>query len=142
MGIFEDVAELQTQMAAVQSDLTSMQSDIDTLANDSGWINLTLEDGWTMNDYTAEVPQYRKIGKIVMLRGLVNATAAADRKVATLPEGFRPISGWYNRYNSVLNQSDYVNVQINPNGDILDYNKTTSVGRAFVCLSNIVFMAN
>ena len=157
MGIFEDVEALKTQMATAQENIATLQDDVSTLQNglssaqeiitalqtattDSGWLNLTLNTGWSMNDYTSEVPQYRKIGKVVMLRGLVNATAAADRIIATLPEGYRPASGWYNRYNSVLNQSEYANVQVNANGEIMDYTKTTSVGRGYLSLNNIVFM--
>ena len=108
--------------------------------NDTGWINMTLNSGWTMNDYTSEVPQYRKIGDIVYLRGLVNATTAAGNIIATLPEGYRP-AGYFNRFACALNQTDKVNVQINANGVINDYQKGTN-GRAFLSLSGISFIAD
>lgn len=108
--------------------------------NDSGWINLTLNSGWTMNDYAAEVPQYRKIGKIVYLRGLVNATTAAGNIIATLPAGFRP-SGYFNRFPAALNQGEFAMIQINANGQINDYTKGTK-GRGFLSLNGISFISD
>lgn len=108
--------------------------------NDTGWINLTLNDGWTMGDYASEVPQYRKIGNIVYLRGLVNATTAAGNIIATLPQGFRP-AGYFNRFACALNQTDKVNVQVNANGLINDYQKGTN-GRTFLSLNGISFPAD
>jgi hypothetical protein len=108
--------------------------------NDSGWINLTLNTGWSMDDYASEVPQYRKIGNIVYLRGLVNATTAAGNILATLPQGFRP-SGYFNRFVCSLNQSDNAVVQINANGQINDHQKG-SKSRMFLSLNGISFVAD
>lgn len=105
--------------------------------NDTGWINLTLNSGWSMNDYEAEKPQYRKIGKVVYLRGLVNATAAAAGILATLPAGFRP-AGYFNRFVCSLNQVDNAIVQINANGVINDHQKG-SKSRMFLSLNGISF---
>ena len=108
--------------------------------NDSGWINLTLNSGWTMNDYASEIPQYRKIGNIVYLRGLVNATTAAGNIIATLPAGYRP-AGYFNRFVCSLNQSDNAVVQINANGQINDHQKG-SKSRMFLSLNGISFVAD
>lgn len=142
-SIYDDVEQLQADVSQLQSDMTQVQADITALQGaqqDSGWINLTLNTGWTMNDYAAEVPQYRKIGKTVYLRGLVNATAAASSIIATLPAGYRP-SGYFNRFACALNQGEFVMIQINANGQINDYGKGTS-GRAFLSLNGISFPAD
>lgn len=109
--------------------------------NDSGWIDLPLNAGWTMNDYDTEKPQYRKVGKVVMLRGLVNATSEAGNLISTLPAGFRPI-GYYNRWDCSLGAAnERVNVQVNLSGEIADWNKGTST-RMFLCLNGISFLVD
>ena len=108
--------------------------------NDTGWVNMTLNTGWTMNDYASELPQYRKIGNIVYLRGLINATSAAGTIITTLPNGFRP-SGYFNRFVCSLNQSDNAIVQINANGQINDHQKGTK-SRMFLSLNGISFIAD
>lgn len=110
--------------------------------NDSGWIDLPLNTGWTMNDYDTEKPQYRKVGKVVMLRGLVNATSAAGNEIATLPSGFRPNKGYYNRWDCALGAAnERVNVQVNTSGQIADWNKGTNT-RMFLCLNGISFLVD
>lgn len=105
--------------------------------DDSGWIDLELNTGWSYQ-YTADIPQYRKINNMVFLRGLANATAEADTIIATLPEGFRPY-GSFNRFVCALNQNQYANVQVNSAGAINDYTKSNT-GRTFLCLNGIVFL--
>lgn len=108
---------------------------------DSGWLDLPLKTGWSYQ-YDTDKPQYRKIGNVVYLRGLVDATATAQATIGELPVGFRPSAGSFNRYACALNQKDYVNVQVGRNGLITDYTKTTSMTRTFVCLSGISFLGN
>lgn len=104
--------------------------------NDSGWVNLSLNSGWTYQ-YSADIPQYRKINGIVYLRGLVDGTAAAGTIIATLPAGFRPY-GSFNRFACVLNQNQQVNIQVNSTGAINDYTKGTA-SRTFICLAGVSF---
>ena len=53
----------------------------------SNWTNLTLLNNFT--EYAAQnVPQYRKLGKCVFLRGLIKTTqniTSSNRTIATLP---------------------------------------------------------
>lgn len=57
---------------------------------DSAWIALTLTNGWSANA-TFGTPAYRRIGKLVYLRGVITASSANNNKVAfTLPSGYRP----------------------------------------------------
>lgn len=109
-------------------------------SDDTGWLNLTLNSGWS-SPYMSDVAQYRRIGKVVYLRGLINATAAAGPNIATLPEGYRP-SGQFQRYISCVNQSDNVALQIKQNGVLSDQTKTTSAGREFISLYNVAFLVD
>lgn len=135
-NIYDDVAQLQADVAQLQSDVSDLQAQ----ESDSGWVNLTLNSGWSMDNYAAEVPQYRKIGNIVYLRGLVNATALAGNVIATLPVGYRP-AGYFNRFACALNQGEFVMIQINANGQINDYAKGGS-GRGFLSLNGVSFPAD
>lgn len=55
------------------------------------WLPLAFAAGWT--DYAAgyQPGQYRKIGDIVYLRGLVTQVAGSTTSIATLPVGYRPL---------------------------------------------------
>lgn len=108
---------------------------------DTGWIDLPLNSGWSYQ-YDTDKPQYRRIGNIVYLSGLVDGTANAPTTIGELPVGYRPSAGSFNRYVCALNQKDYVNIQVGRNGLITDYTKTTSTKRAFICLSGISFFVN
>jgi hypothetical protein len=103
---------------------------------DTGWIDLSISSGWSYQ-YESDKPQYRKIGNIVYLRGLLNATTDASGIIATLPSGYRPL-GYFVRFTCSLNQTDYANVQVNAEGVINDSQKGSS-SRTFLCLSGISF---
>ena len=63
---------------------------------DSGWITATLESAFkAYNNAAGNSPQYRKIGDVVHLRGVIAPTAAitgsgTSTTIFTLPAGFRP----------------------------------------------------
>lgn len=76
--IYEDVLQLQEQMADVQTKLS-----------DSGWIALPLANGITQYN-EEQKPRYRRIGKEVFLSGVFKGVTANNTVVGTLPEGFRP----------------------------------------------------
>lgn len=58
---------------------------INTSEDDTGWVNLTLENGWTVS--AGRTPQVRRIGNIVQMQGRVEGGSG---NVATLPPQFRP----------------------------------------------------
>ena len=63
---------------------------------DSGWMPLTLENGITAHDASfAVTPQYRKIGNHVYIKGHIYTSipSGGSKLIATIPEGFRPVSG-------------------------------------------------
>ena len=59
--------------------------------NDSGWITPTLNSPFTHYSSPYGDVQYRKIGDIVNIQGLVNVNSASDGSTTfTLPSGYRP----------------------------------------------------
>lgn len=91
----------------------------DTKFADSGWLPLPLKTNYSAG---ASVPQYRKIGNRVMLRGLVNRVAGtAAVAFSTLPAGYRSSTAYINGY-KVAQQSSAVGssatVYVKPTGDL------------------------
>lgn len=78
--IYEDIETLKTRMDAIESVVGA------TDLTDTGWNMLPLADG--IQAYGG-APQYRRIGKVVSIRGAVKNVLAAG-VLATLPEGCRP----------------------------------------------------
>ena len=86
--IYSDVATLQAQMLDVQGDITTLEQALEQATiSDTGWLNLPLADG--IEAYGGSTPQYRKIGKLVAIRGAVK-NVLAPGPIATLPVGYRP----------------------------------------------------
>ena len=64
-------------------------------SSDSGWANLTLGGAWSAatrpSGYTYSVPGYRKVNKLVTVRGgAQTSSTTSSQTLATLPEGYRP----------------------------------------------------
>lgn len=137
----QNISALQSNVYTLQSNMTEAQaaiSDLEDATVDSGWINLSLNSGWSC-PYNTDVVQYRKIGNVVYLRGLLNATQAAGQVIGTLPEGFRP-SGHFERFTCPRSQSEYVNIEVGYTGQIKDYTKPSNTGREFISLYGISFV--
>lgn len=92
-NLSEEIGDLDNLTTTNKSNVVSAANEINAKLDDTGWINIPLASGVTGGSTT---PQYRKIGKIVFIKGFyVFTKAAASKALATLPEGFRPISQFY-----------------------------------------------
>lgn len=99
MTIFERVEALENTVTSLNTDLnnlrnhfTSLEETVEELIaaeTDSGWITLPLASGITAYN-EANTPQYRKIGKLVVIRGTVKGVTARNTVIGTLPTGYRP----------------------------------------------------
>lgn len=72
--------------------LHASTTDPNSLHYDSGWIDVTFRTGFT---WSAEPVRYRRIGRMVFIRGRVAPTAGSfgagtTQVVADIPAGFRP----------------------------------------------------
>lgn len=68
--VYEEIDTLKTRVDAVESILSGID------LTDTGWNTLPLADG--IQAYGG-APQYRRIGKIVSIRGAVKNVLAADK---------------------------------------------------------------
>lgn len=76
----------QTARNAIQA----LKDYVDGLGRPTDWTAPSLEGTWVNFDATNWQPaQYRKVGEVVMIRGLVK-NGTANTTIFTLPVGFRP----------------------------------------------------
>lgn len=54
------------------------------------WQNLSFGSGWTDYGGAYQIGQYKKVGDLIFLRGLVKRTSGSGTTIATLPSGYRP----------------------------------------------------
>lgn len=87
---FDWVAHFAQNAQSVQDALTALRGEFEQ--EDTGWITLSPQNSFTANP--DNIPQYRRIGNQVWLRGDFNRSAAPSSvtTAATLPAGFRPAS--------------------------------------------------
>lgn len=65
---------------------------LNNLLDDTGWVDLTLQNGTTARDNTMIFkPQVRRIGNIVYLKGQITIPSFSGTKtIAKIPSGFLP----------------------------------------------------
>lgn len=141
INLENSVSTTNGAITGLESTVSNLTASVEDLSIDSGWISMPLNSGWSMTDYAGEIPMYRKVGKVVYLKGIVSGTASAAAIIATLPVGFRPAANSFNRYACPVGQDGFVNVQVGKNGQISDYNKNATTMRTFIALSGICFLA-
>lgn len=54
------------------------------------WSNVSFNTGWTDYGGSYQTAQYKKVGDLVFLRGLVKRTSGSSTTMLTLPAGYRP----------------------------------------------------
>ena len=120
--------------AAVGTALLAARGDHQHKIADTGWQNLSLINNWVNYDTASFGPaQYRKVGGVVYVRGLVkNGTASSD--ITTLPAGYRPA---YIHIYSAENSGAYTRLDVLASGVIHVFAAPT----AYVSLCPIMFVA-
>lgn len=116
-NIYDAVEQLETEMTGALADIEALKA---TAATDTGWLTLPLAQG--ISGYGNSVPQYRKIGNIVFIRGAVQNVLERNTVIGTLPEGFRPtVSHSYIQNTSMRTGNVGMNARlaIRSNGEIL-----------------------
>lgn len=94
MAVYEELVKgalystVFERLDALEAKVANLESIVGT---DTGWIDLPLDSGIQAYN-SGQTPKYRKVGKIVFLRGAVTNVANRDTTIATLPVGFRPAS--------------------------------------------------
>ena len=54
------------------------------------WQNLSFGSGWVDYGGAYQIGQYKKVGDLIFLRGLVKRTSGSGTTITTLPSGYRP----------------------------------------------------
>ena len=107
---------------------------------DSGWQNLQFMNSYHSND-EQNPAQYRKIGNIVYLRGLVYNGGNANRNTAQLPTGFFNSKLRNNLYFAVwFNGTDAKDLQITNQGAIIS--TTGMIDGQWYSLDGISFLVD
>lgn len=100
------------------------------------WASVTFNTGWSNIGGVHCLAQYKKVGDLIFLRGLVQRTSGSDPLIFTLPSGYRPI---LTHIFSVVsyNGSSYVTSRI----DVANSGQVSidTGGTTFLSLSGIVF---
>lgn len=96
------------------------------------WTGLSFGSGWADHGSGYQAGQYKKVGDLVLLRGLVTRTSGVGTTIATLPSGYRPPSGCL--FGS-LTDTGGGRVDIGADGNIYH----TSGGTSYVQLDGLSF---
>lgn len=100
------------------------------------WVNLSLGSGWTNHGSAFNVAQYKKVGDLVFLRGMVTASSWSTTPIlATMPENFRPLAQVM--YACMGNANATVRIDVEAGGALRWV--SGGAGTLWISLSNIVF---
>lgn len=132
----DEVRELRELLDArsIYDDIYELQDRVDALDYDSGWIDLPLATGIEAYSSNSK-PQYRKVGKVVFLRGVVKGITATGTVIGTLPPGFRPSMATPFVQNTSVrtgNFAMYTRMIVSTNGAILEPDRWFPIGMDFV----------
>lgn len=103
---------------------------------DSGWLTLPLASGITAYS-DAQMPQYRKIGDVVYIRGAVKGITTNEKVVATLPEGYRPTraKSYVQNMTASGTIANFTRMQVQADGDIeMQWNTYENNANYWYCL--------
>ncbi|NFG26000.1 hypothetical protein FC777_02445 [Clostridium botulinum] len=85
--------------------------------DDTGWLDLPLSDG--ISSESGWTCQYRKVGKIVQLRGIIKGITTetqSDKVIANLPIGFRPFATNITLLPRSTNDDNYLKIYVSSSG--------------------------
>lgn len=119
-------------VTADKIDPTTQDTDPNGAYYDTGWVNLTLKSGWTVQQ--GNTPALRRIGNVVYAKGTVSrASGTGNIELADIPAGFEPFHSTF-YFPSTISSSTNTNGLV-ANGVInINYSSASS---AFVSLHGL-----
>lgn len=97
------------------------------------WANApSFNTGWGNYGGGEQVAQYKKVGDLVFLRGLVARSSGSQTTICTLPSGYRPPA--YTRFRQSSNTGDG-QIEVAPTGEIV----FAAGGAGWISLDRIIF---
>lgn len=96
-SVTDDAFQLRAEKGPL---VLSSATDYVSISEFAPWTNVTFQNSWGNYGSPFQECQYRKIGDIVYVRGLVQRTGGhtTAHTIFTLPSGYRPASGGYTMY--------------------------------------------
>lgn len=98
----------------------------------SNWINVSFNTGWGNYGGGYNNAQYKKVGDLVFLRGLVARSSGTETKIFTLPSGYRPTAQCL--FSNITNGGQG-RIDVETDGDV----QYVSGGYSWVQLDGLVF---
>jgi hypothetical protein len=129
-------AELNANFAAVKTEMELLSGEA------TPWTNATLGTGWTNYGGATYGPaQYRRLGNLVYLRGLITSGSATYDMVAatvlTLPVGYRPLKAEIFAQDS--GGAAHCRVDVRATGEVSVQYSGLTTHSGYLSLSGIVF---
>lgn len=116
------------------SAINSVNTSLNSKTNDSGWITIVPTNGTAGTGYY--VPQYRKIGKLVTMRGYI--TVKNNNAMFTLPEAYRPSARL--TFSGTNDNRNVNEIRVTEGGDVRLLDTTGSLSSGVPCfLDNITY---
>jgi hypothetical protein len=123
--------------AAAGTALLAARGDHRHAWEDSGWIVPTFQNSWVAYSAPWAPVGYRKIGNIVILRGLIAAGSSISAVMFNLPAGYRPTAGFSHIF-AVQSADALARLEVHASGNVNASNGSTS----WVSLSGVSFVAD
>lgn len=97
------------------------------------WSNVSFNTGWANLGGSWQTAQYKKVGDLVLLRGLVTRSSGSNTVIFTLPSGYRPAA---NTLTPTVSDSGFGVAEITTAGNV-SFGGVGGVG--YISLNNVVF---
>lgn len=117
------------------SAINSVNSSLNSKTDDSGWQTITPTNGTAATDINY-IPKYRKIGKLVTMRGYI--TVKNSNSMFTLPEAYRPSARL--TFAGTNDNKNVNEIRVTEGGDVRLLDTTGSLSSGVACfLDNITY---
>lgn len=108
-------------------------------AEDTGWINMTLLNGWSNWGGGWAVGRYRRVNGIVYVEGFLNAANRTASQIAVLPEGFRPKEHTSNAVPGINQTNKYTAISVTSAGSIEIQGGYSDINSSWLSLGTISY---
>jgi hypothetical protein len=86
-----DAPNVPADMQALADRLEVLLAANSALLVDTGWVAMSLSNGWVTFGGAFQTPRYRRLNGVVYVQGFIKSGTTADNTlIYTLPAGFRP----------------------------------------------------
>jgi hypothetical protein len=129
------IGQLDNLTTTNKSNIVSASNEINAKLEDTGWKTITPTNGTAATDINY-IPKYRKIGKLVTMRGYI--TVKNNNAMFTLPEAYRPSARL--TFSGTNDNRNVNEIRVTEGGDVRLLDTTGSLSSGVSCfLDNITY---